>query len=174
MHRNITPCTQIPPHIHHNNTTRTTYPSRIPQLCLTCSARIDLGDVSPTRVATGPTRGAIIGVHLPVALEAAVPDLERRDVKGVSLSLAATRRTMIGVHLPAALEATIPALARRDVEGVPQSLTATRGRCRLRLPFHLVVPGSLRAAETLVSIPRRSAGVCRQHRNIARLWRASL
>lgn len=140
LHRNITPCTLIPPHIHHTNTTRTTYPSHIPQSCLTGGTRIDSGDVGPTRAATGPTRGA-----------------------------------MIGVDLPAPLEATAPALTRRECEGVTQSLTATRGRCHLHLPSHLVAPATLRAGETLVSIfRRRPAEMCRQHRNLARLRRASL
>lgn len=145
LHRNITPCTLIPPHIHHTNTTRTTYPSHIPQSCLTGRVRIDLGDV-------GPTRGAMIGVDLPAPQEA-----------------------MTGVDLPASLEATVPALKRRDIRGVTQSLTATRGRCHLHLPSHLVAPGTLRAGETLVSIfRRRPAEMCRQHRNLARLRRASL
>lgn len=152
LHRNITPCTLIPPHIHHTNTTRTTYPSHIPQSCLTGRVRIDIGDVGPTRAATGPTRGATIGVDLPAPQEA-----------------------MTGVDLPAPLEATAPALTRRECEGVTQSLTATRGRCRLHLPSHLVAPGTLRAGETLVSIfRRRPAEMCRQHRNLARLRRASL
>lgn len=151
LHRNITPCTLIPPRIHHTDTTRTTYPSHSPQSCLTGGTRIDSGDVGPTRAATGPTRGAMIGVDLPAPQEA-----------------------MTGVDLPASLEATVPALKRRDIRGVTQSLTAKRGRCHLHLPSHLVAPGTLRAGETLVSIFRRPVGVCRQHRNLARLRRASL